>query len=113
MEEWKNETAVYYWFGDSVFGLNEVMLKLITPLLKSPIFITFFTWGVIALELMLALSIFGVKNKKLSFTFVIIGVLLHLSFAICFGLISFFLAMSGALILYLLAINYNFKLKFI
>jgi len=71
VEEWKNGTAVYYWFGDSVFGLNEVMLKLITPLLKSPIFITFFTWGVIALELMLALSIFGVKNKKLSFTSVI------------------------------------------
>lgn len=113
VEEWKNGTAVYYWFSDSVFGLNEALLGLITPLLKSPIFITFTTWGAIGLELTLALSIFGMRNKKLSFIFVIIGVLLHLSFAICFGLVSFFLAMSGALILYLLAINYNFKLKFI
>ena len=96
-----------------IIGLNEVLLELITPLLKSPIFITFMTWGAIGLELSLALAIFGIKNKKLSLIFVITGVLLHLSFAICFGLISFFLAMSGALILYLLAINYNFKLKFI
>ena len=111
VEEWANGTAVYYWLNDTVFGLNYTLLKMINPLLKSPIFVTILTWGAIGIELALAFAIFGLKQKKLSIIFVSIGFLLHLSFAICFGLISFFFAMFGALILYLLAVNNNFNFK--
>ena len=112
VEEWSNGTAVYYWLNDSVFGLNYSLLEHINPILKSPIVVTLLTWGTLLIELSLALAVFGLKKEKICRMFLFIGVFLHFSFAMCFGLISFFFAMFGALLLYLIAKDTDFTLKF-
>jgi len=108
--EWTNGTAVYYWFSDSVFGLNENLFHLVTPLLKSPYLVTLLTWSVLLGEFLLALSIFYSHGrfKKIMF---FVGILLHFSFAISFGLWSFFFAMNGVLLLGLTNIT-NLKKPF-
>jgi antimicrobial peptide system SdpB family protein len=97
---WANGTAAYYWFNDSVFGMNNTLLSILSNSLKSSIFITLLTWGTIALELFLALTIFT-SNKRVRNIALISGVFLHVAIAISFGLISFLFAMLGTLILYL------------
>jgi len=108
IREWADGTAVYYWFNDNVFGVNNSILEYLNIALKSPVFITLVTWGAIAIELFIALAIFF-KNKSIKITAFYTGIALHLFIALCFGLISFFFAMAGVLILYL--IPYNNLLK--
>ena len=99
-EEWLNGTSIYYWFDNSVFGLSEFWRKLIYPLLENPYLITSVTWGVLVFELLLAASIL-IKSPTLRKVLLISGIIFHLSIGVFYGLWSFFLVMTGALILYL------------
>lgn len=67
--EWKNGTAIYYWFSDPVFGLNESLSYLILPMLKNPYVVTLSTWFVLVLELFIAFSVFisAKKYKQIAF----------------------------------------------
>lgn len=110
VEEWVNGTALYYWFYNSFFGLKNSLIPLFEFVLKSPILVTFSTWGVIILELFLAFGIFY-TNKKLRYFACIVGIIFHFFIVLVHGLFSFFLIMSALLIINFLAKSYNYKIK--
>lgn len=103
-EDWQTGTALYYWTSHNVFGAPIWLQPLYSYLLLSssaPIF----SWGVIIFELGLFACILA-TNKYIKRTFLLSGLLFHLIILFTHGLITFFFAMSGALILYLDADNY-------
>lgn len=106
--EWRNGTAIYYWFYDEVFGLNETMLCIITPFLKNSYFIVIMTWGTLLLELLLAYSAFS-RSSIYRIICYFCGALFHLAIAGFLGLWSFFFAMLGVLTYILLDLD---KVKF-
>lgn len=109
VEEWLNGTAIYYWLNNNIFGLNNILRKIFLPVLNYRIILFIINWGVIILELILAGAIFmNDKRKIILFKFAII---LHFMIALCFGLISFFFAMLGGLVLYLLPKENNINFK--
>lgn len=109
-EEWVNGTALYYWFKNPLFGINPTLEVLIKPILKSPILLTFSTWGVIIFELFLASCIF-INNKWILKRMLILGIIFHSLIMIIHGLVSFNFSMCAALILYLIANNQNYDSK--
>jgi antimicrobial peptide system SdpB family protein len=98
-DEWKNGTCVYYWFTNNVFGAplwlqkiyNFITLSTLAPIL---------TWSIIIFEISLFACILA-TNNKIRKTFLILGLLFHFGIVITHGLVTFFLSMAGALILYL------------
>jgi antimicrobial peptide system SdpB family protein len=103
--EWANGTALYYWFTDHRFGMPDYLYPFLLPILESKFFLPLLTWGVIVLEFFLFLS-FNFDNKWRK-RWLIVGILFHFLIFIIHGLLSFFLAMSGGLILYLYPIKKN------
>lgn len=101
VDEWLNGTALYYWLYSQSFGAPDWIITIVSPLLRSPVFITFLTWFVLALELMLAVSIFY-KNIKVKRALFYLGILFHFSILIVHGLFSFFFSMATALIFLLI-----------
>lgn len=106
-EDWINGTAVYYYLRDPLFGLNNFFLTIVNPILNSWL-VVIVTWGTLIVQLVLFGALFAPK-KHWKYYF-IIGIFMHEIFALMLGLISFSLAMAGALILYLIPINKNIKL---
>lgn len=105
-EEWGDGTAIYYFFGDPIFGIPDWQHFLFSPVLESNLLIIV-TWSVTLLELFLAASIFGNKDvKKLALLF---GFLLHAGIMFTIGIITFSLVMMSALLFYLLPLEYDFK----
>lgn len=102
-DEWVNGTALYYWFSDPNFGLNNFFKTLLWPLITSSIILPFLTWFVLLFEFFLFLCI--VALKKHHSLFLRLGILFHFAIFLFHGLFSFFLAMTATLILYLT----NFK----
>jgi len=102
LNEWVSGTALYYYMNDPLFGSPSWLLNVISPLLNSKL-IFFLSWSVILLELLLFSALFmNKKNKVVLFYF---AVLFHTMIIINFGLFSFFFAMLGVLIIYLLPKN--------
>jgi antimicrobial peptide system SdpB family protein len=99
--EWINGTAIYYWFTNQTFGMNEMFYPLIMPLLENPITLTYLTWSVMLLELFLFSCIF-IRDKRIRKFAWYLGILFHLGIIFIHGLVSFFFSMFGALTLYLL-----------
>ena len=108
VNEWLNGTALYYWFYNSFFGLSDCLKPLFNIILKSPILLTFSTWGILLLELFLSLGLFY-NQKKIRFIFCILGILFHFFIILVHGLVSFSIIMSSVLIIYFLSRDYNFK----
>lgn len=94
--EWIDGTAVYYYLNDSMFGLNDTLLKLFTPIIESNL-VVIPTWGTIVVQFLLFASIFA--NAKIKRIMFFIAVFMHEIFAIMLGLISFSTVMLGALII--------------
>ncbi|MDK7375601.1 sporulation-delaying protein SdpB [Weeksella virosa] len=107
IDEWVNGTAVYYWVTNSVFGINDNLLFLVNPLFKSPLIMLLITWGVLLLELFLAVNIF-LTNKKVKFLSLFLGIAFHFLIIVAHGLVSFFFSMTSLLIIYLISKNYNY-----
>jgi antimicrobial peptide system SdpB family protein len=99
VEEWANGTAVYYWFTHPVFGLNQSLLPLLLPVLVSPWGVVLFTWGAMLLEVVLFTGL--VADRRWWPMLLWLGLAFHFGILIIHGLMSFFFAMAGALILYL------------
>lgn len=108
VNEWLNGTAVYYWFTNVNFGMNSTLYPFIIPILKNPFGVLLITWSVLLLEFFLFTSVF-IKNQKIKKLAWVTGILFHLGIIIIHGLVSFFFSMLGALTLYLMAKNKNFK----
>lgn len=99
IHEWVNGTDVYYWFSHNVFGLPS-WLRFIEPVFYSGFIVTTFTWGTLLLELFLFVAIF--MSGKWRKRFFVLGVFFHFGILLVHGLVSFFFAMAGSLILYLI-----------
>jgi len=98
-EEWKLGNAFYYFAQDSYFSYPEWMDPLMNNLMANSFFVSGVTWGTIFLELLL----FGVlfSNKKIKYALFPLAALFHFSIVLFLGLTTFFLAMLGGLIIYL------------
>lgn len=99
VEEWANGTAVYYWFLHPVFGVSDGRRALLMPLLTRPATVVLLTWGALALEALLFMGLLIDRRHRPAL--LAAGVLFHAGIALVHGLITFCLAMTAALILYL------------
>jgi len=110
VNEWRDGTALWYWFDDPILGLNSFWKPIVYPLLKNPIIVNLLSWFPIAMELTLFLGLTMSKSRR--YTLLTLGIGFHLSIMVLHGLVSFFFAMSSALILYLRPWNQPFNLTF-
>ena len=99
VEEWINGTAIYYWSYSPLFKMPEWMEPWLPTLFENPTFMTLSTWGILAFELLLFLGL--VIEHKWRPLLLKAGIAFHFSIVLLYGLVSFFFAMTGALILYL------------
>jgi len=106
VDEWLNGTAAYYWLTHEYFGVNEVLRPVYNFFLTNAFFVTLVTWGTLIFEFALSSAIF-VDNKKIKLVLFILGFLFHFFILITHGLVTFFLAMTSALILYVLPNQLN------
>jgi|SRR6266478_4898997 len=97
--EWTDGTAVYYWFTDPRFGLPDWLKPVVVPILQTAIGVSALTWGAMLLEVTLFMGL--VVAKPYRKYLLVAGLLFHTGIALVHGLVSFGLAMFGALILYL------------
>lgn len=109
--EWLNGTAVYYWATHNIFGVNNALKDTMIYLLSYSIFVILATWGTILLELLLFSWIFMKRNTWNWKILLLIGILFHFMIVFFHGLVSFFLAMLGALILYLVPKELEIKFR--
>ncbi len=109
VDEWLNGTDIYYWFTHNVFGLPSWCRTWVTPLLYNSFIVSSLTWGTIILEILLFACFFMTEKRKA--TFFKIAIMFHFGIVVVHGLVSFFFAMAGGLILYLLPLNNHIDFK--
>lgn len=107
VEQWADGTAVYYWFNNPTFGMCEWIRVILLPVLVNPYTVVLLTWGVIAFEWLLFMGIS--MRKKYRVHLLVAALLFHFGIVVVHGLFSFFLAMAGALLLYLAPVYNNFR----
>ncbi|WP_430613139.1 hypothetical protein [Flavobacterium sp. JP2137] len=109
VSEWKNGTVLYYWFEDNVFGLNHFVKEFVLTLMTNYYVISLMTYTVLVLELLLAMAIvIPFKTRRI---LLYLGILFHFFIWIVHGLPTFFLTMTGALIIYIIPFYKNIDLK--
>lgn len=106
VREWIDGTATWYWFQDPTFGMNRYIMQIMEPVMHFPVFMAILTWGSLAVELSLFLCLFLEPEKRRYF--LLIGVGFHFVILIVHGLVTFFFAMAGLLVLYLRPVNKEF-----
>jgi sporulation delaying protein B len=99
VEEWRDGTALYYWFTNPIVGAKGIVAQGVAFLAKSDTVIPLMTWGSIGIEVLLFMALLTPKKSWAPFLF--LGVTFHLFIALFFGLTSFSMVMTGALLLYL------------
>lgn len=109
--EWANGTAVYYWLNNPIFGASEALSPILDAIVTNPIGVTAMTWGAMVFEVILFLGL--TMNKKWRPTLLVLGIAFHFTIIIFHGLVSFFCAMTAALILFLGAHDTGYKLPVI
>lgn len=99
--EWVDGTALYYWLRSPFIGVppGSILENLFAPLLETGL-VALATWGVIAFEFLLAGALF--MSQPYRRLLIVPALLFHGAIAIFMGISSFSIAMTGALILYLL-----------
>jgi len=109
VEEWRNGTAIYYWFTDPAFGVPPWIASGLLPMLESGIVVTAITWGTVLLELFLFT---GLVMDKRGWPYLLwLGIALHVGIALLIGLPAFSTAMIGVLILYLRPLEQRFQFE--
>ncbi|NOS55525.1 MAG: hypothetical protein HOP37_04630 [Cyclobacteriaceae bacterium] len=108
VKEWIDGTALYYWFSHPVFGANEFVKPLLSFFITNEYLSTYLTWAVILFEFSLFAGVF--MDERFKKYFLVFGILFHFFIFLIHGLFTFFLVMSGAIILYF-APTYNFQLS--
>lgn len=98
-DTWIEGTAIYYYFYSPTHGYTEWLSGIIVPLVDNAYILLALTWGTILLELVLAFCL--VASRKYYKYFLIAGIALHFSIFLIQGLSTFFLVMTGALLIYL------------
>jgi antimicrobial peptide system SdpB family protein len=103
--EWADGTAMWYWSRHPEFGSSSLMRPVTDLLTNSPYGVALLTWGSIALEFALATAI--LLRQTLRFRLLAAGITFHAFIALDMGLVSFFIAMTSALLLYLLPVGHQ------
>jgi antimicrobial peptide system SdpB family protein len=99
VEEWRDGTAVWYWFLDPAIGAPRWAHDVLAKALANPWIVVGITWGTIALELLLAAALFySMRYRKQLFP---CALLFHVGIVLVHGLASFAFAMAAALVLLL------------
>lgn len=109
-QEWANGTAIYYWFNDPTFGMNDWMHTFLDPVLFSSFGVAALTWGTLLLELLLFMAI--MMNNRAKWILFIMGITFHFGIIIIHGLVSFFFTMAAGLMLYLFIDNKYGKISY-
>lgn len=104
--EWRDGTAVYYWFTDPWFGFAEPVRSWVLPLLSNGVAIAALTWGALMLEIFLFTGLLAERRHRR--VLLAAGLAFHGAIALVHGLLSFALPMWGGLILYLHPVNEDF-----
>ncbi|GAA5179624.1 membrane protein [Rugosimonospora acidiphila] len=105
VREWADGTAMFYWFRNQTFGAPGWLRPLTDAVTSSAISVSLLTWASIAIEFALAVAILlRPPAKRLLLA---AGLLFHDAIAVSMGLISFDVAMSAGLLLYLLPIGHQ------
>lgn len=98
VEQWVEGTATYYWLSNPTFGAAGAVRWAMDAAASVPILQAGLTWGAVAIELGIALAILFASSAVRRAT-LIAGIALHAGIALTLGIVSFSLAMFGALIL--------------
>ena len=107
--EWRNGTAIYYWFNHSFFGMPEFLANPMNYMMANKWVVSILTYSVLIGEIALFLCLTASKKvRKLVFPF---AMLFHFLIIIYHGIFSFFFSIVGGLIIYLLPINSSLNLK--
>jgi antimicrobial peptide system SdpB family protein len=107
--EWADGTAMYYWLRHPTFGTASWLRPLTDAVTGSPFGVAAITWASVGLELSLAAAILlrpGARRVLLR-----AGIAFHAAIALCMGLLSFGVAMSAGLLLYLLPAGHMIRLR--
>ena len=107
--EWRDGTAIYYWFTDPMFGLSGITREALWPVITNPVGVTLLTWGTILFEITLFAALFSARRVRP--VLLVLGIMFHAAIAVIHGLLSFSLAMCGALILFLRPPNELFNIR--
>lgn len=97
--EWKDGTAIYYWFKHPLFGYPSWLQPILEPLILNGTVLFLITWGTIIFELILFAGLFMEKTYKR--WLLITGIIFHFGIVLVHGLGSFFFTMTAGLILFL------------
>lgn len=107
--EWRDGTAVYYWIGQPVFGAPGWLRGILLAMAATTLGVIAMTWGTLILEFALGIAI--VMPRRAGKYLLPAGILFHAGIALMMGLLSFSIAMAGALILYLRPVEQPFSLS--
>ncbi|GIG62090.1 hypothetical protein Lfu02_64620 [Longispora fulva] len=107
VREWADGTAMYYWSRHPTFGSPPWLRPAMDVLTSSPAGVAALTWGSMALEFALAVAILlgpGPRRALLC-----CGLVFHCFIALHMGLVSFYAAMAGGLLLALLPVGHHLR----
>ena len=99
VQEWADGTAMYYWLLDPGFGVTGWLRAAALPVLLNAAAVALLGWGVMLFELLLATGL--LLPRRARHPLLIAGIAFHLGITVLMGLISFSIAMTAALLLFL------------
>ncbi|MDO5099397.1 MAG: hypothetical protein Q4D85_11685 [Corynebacterium sp.] len=107
--EWANGTGIWYWLTDPTFAPPEHISTVLLLVFGTTYLGQLVTYSILIIEFCLAIGfLFKPMVRKILFS---MGIMLHVGFALTFGLWSFLFSMSSLLILHLLLFDRVFKVK--
>ena len=92
VDNWMNGTEVFYDLVSPFFGLTGLRESVISPLLELPFLVFMVTWGTIAFELFIGISVFA--SSKWKAVAIVMVLILHGGIAILMGITSFSLVIT-------------------
>ena len=95
---WRQGTAVYYYTSHYRLGARGVLLWVNELVTATPL-VYLLTWGVLLFEIVLPVA--PLMAPRYRFRMFVAALFFHFLIAINFGLITFFIAMAGLLVLFL------------
>lgn len=98
-DPWTEGTAMWYWVQNGGSGLYSGVEPIARSILAIPVFSAAASWGTLVVEITLFLGCLFARKRTLRWILMLLGIGFHLSIALLLGLSTFFLAMTGALLL--------------
>jgi antimicrobial peptide system SdpB family protein len=99
VQEWVDGTALYYWLLHPTLGAAHWLAPILQHLLLNPFIVALLTWGALLLEIALFTAL--VVSRRWWPILLALGLCFHGGIMVVQGLVSFSIAMMGALVLYL------------